>query len=67
MGAGSGSCSDSGSGSCSAVSMVSSASTNGMRVEPDGDIPDLGPVEADSGDIIRSILSRVGFKLAGAL
>lgn len=57
----------SGAGACSAVSGVSTASTNGMRMESAGDTPDLGPVDADNGDMIRSILSWVGFNAEGEL
>lgn len=60
----------SGSGSSSAVSvvsMVSSGSVNGIRVESAGDTADLGPVEADNGDMIRSILLCVGFNAEGEL
>lgn len=60
-------CRGSGSGSSSAVSMVSTASVNGMRVESAGDTADLGPVEADNGDMIRSILLCVGFNAEGGL
>lgn len=60
----------SGSGSSSAVSMVSmvsTASAKGIRVESAGDTADLGPVEADNGDMIRSILLCVGFNAPGEL
>jgi hypothetical protein len=52
---------------CVAESNPSSAFANGMRVEPDGDTPDLGSVEVDDGDVIRSILSCVGVSFDGGL
>lgn len=58
-----------GSGICSssAASRVSTASANGMRVDSAGDTPDLGPAEADNGDMIRSILLCVAFNAEGEL
>jgi hypothetical protein len=55
-----------GSGAGSSVSRVST-SANGMRVDSDGDTPDLGPVDADDGDMIRSILDWVAFNAEGEL